>query len=276
MPADNADRGAAARRLVRGCDHAALATSLDGHPYVSLVAVACDSDATPLLLLSDLAQHSRNLAADPRVSLLFVDTAGRADPLAGARLSLVGRAERCEAPAAGARFAARHPASRDYAGFADFHLYRVVPERGHLVAGFGRIAWVAGEDLRFRGETAPLAAAESEIVAHMNSEHADGGRALCRAAAAAARQGLADDRDRSGRAGSAPQGGGRRGDGAARFRRAGTDPGGGAADPCRPRGAGAAGGGIAPLAPAPAAIAGFAAIALLAAGNTHGLSWHQS
>ncbi len=130
------DQGKEARRLIRGRDHAALATSLDGHPYVSLVAVACDSNAAPLLLLSDLAQHTRNLAADPRVSLLYADSAGNADPLAGPRLSLIGRAERLDDPGAAARFAARHPTSRNYAGFADFRLYRVVPERGHLVAGF--------------------------------------------------------------------------------------------------------------------------------------------
>jgi len=96
MEAENADRGAAARRLVRGRDHAALATTLAGRPYVSLVASACAIDASPLLLLSDLAQHTRNLDADPLVSLLFEDTGGHPDPLAGPRLTLLGRAERCD------------------------------------------------------------------------------------------------------------------------------------------------------------------------------------
>src|SRR5438874_13220587 len=101
---DNAhDRGAAARRLIRTRDHAALATSFAGRPYVSLVATACDSDASPLLLLSDLAQHTQNLAAESRVSLLFENTGGHADPLAGPRLSLLGRAERCREPHAAAR-----------------------------------------------------------------------------------------------------------------------------------------------------------------------------
>ena len=138
-----------ARRLIRTRDHAALATSLGGWPYVSLVAFACDIDASPLLLLSDLAQHTRNLAAEPRVSLLFEATAGYADPLAGPRLTLLGRAERVDDARCAARFTARHPASAVYAGFADFHLYRVAIERGHLVAGFGRIAWIEGEHLRF-------------------------------------------------------------------------------------------------------------------------------
>src|SRR5436309_1310029 len=163
--------GAEARRLIRRRDHAALSTSLDGRPYVSLVAVACDHDASPLLLLSDLAQHTRNLAADPQVALLFEDTAGLADPLAGPRLTLLGRAERCADPGAARRFAARHPASAQYAGFADFHHYRVTIERGHMVAGFGRIYWI--EDLRFTGKAAALAAAETDIISHMNADHAD-------------------------------------------------------------------------------------------------------
>src|SRR3984893_16295135 len=108
---DNRELGPAARRLIRGRDHAALGTSLAGRPYVSLVATACDSDATPLLLLSDLAQHTKNLVADPSGSLLFEEVSGHADPLAGPRLTLLGRAERCDDPRAAARFAARHPAS---------------------------------------------------------------------------------------------------------------------------------------------------------------------
>lgn len=174
---DNGDndtrRGAAARRLIRTRAHAALATTLKGRPYVSLVAAACDIDASPLLLLSDLAQHTSNLLADSRVSLLFEDTAGHGDLLAGARLSLLGRAERCDDARAAARFAARHPASAVYAGFADFHLYRVAIERGHLVAGFGRIAWIEADALRFTADASALAAAETEIVAHMNEDHAD-------------------------------------------------------------------------------------------------------
>src|SRR3981081_2543969 len=102
---DNRDLGAAARRLIRSRGHAALGTSLAGRPFVSLVAAACDSDAAPLLLLSDLAQHTKNLLADPSVSSLFRDVAGQADPLAGPRLTLLGRAERCDDPRTAARFA---------------------------------------------------------------------------------------------------------------------------------------------------------------------------
>ena len=177
MAADNPDPGAAARRLMRSCDHVALASSLAGHPYVSLVASACEIDASPLLLLSDLAQHTRNLLADPRVSLLFDGTGDEPDRLAGPRLTLLGEARRVDDPAGAAqgaaRFTARHPASAGYAGFADFHLYRVEIARGHLIAGFGRIAWIEAEDLRFREAATALAEAEADIIAHMNTDHAD-------------------------------------------------------------------------------------------------------
>src|SRR5690242_3165051 len=127
--ADESASGAAtrardARRLIRAASHGALGTSLGGQPYASLVAVACDGDAKPLLLLSDLAQHTRNLTSDPRVSLLFDGTAGHADPLAGPRLTVIGRAERCGAEGSAERFVRRHPSSQRYASFADFHLYR--------------------------------------------------------------------------------------------------------------------------------------------------------
>jgi putative heme iron utilization protein len=181
-PQSGAERGRAARRLMRRQAHAALATSRDGQPYASLVAVACDLDASPLLLISDLAQHTRNIAADPRVSLLFdgggedhlrapVDS--RDDPLAEPRLSLTGDAMRCDDAVLLARFTARHPSAAAYAGFGDFHLYRVTIGRSHLVAGFGRINWIEADDLRFTDDVAALAAAEPDIVTHMNADHAD-------------------------------------------------------------------------------------------------------
>ena len=100
MVDDNAspDPATLARRLLRASDRAALSTALrddrdETWPYGSLVLVACDHDGAPLLLLSDLAEHSGNIAHDPRLSLLFDDTAGLDDPLTGARLTLLGRAE---------------------------------------------------------------------------------------------------------------------------------------------------------------------------------------
>jgi len=136
-----------ARRLLRGLDRAVLATSLDGWPYASLVMVATAPEGQPLLLISDLAQHTMNISGEPRVSLLFDGTAGRDEPLTGPRVSLLGEAHRVEDARLLQRFVARHPSAGLYAGFGDFHLYRVAAERAHLVAGFGRIDWIAAADL---------------------------------------------------------------------------------------------------------------------------------
>jgi putative heme iron utilization protein len=160
----------AARRLLRRCGRAALATSLRGAPYASLVLYAVDYDARPLLLLSDLAQHSRNIAFDPRVSLLIDGTAELPEPLSGPRLSLLGQAEAVADRRLRERFTARYPDSKVYAGFADFKLYRIAVERGQLVSGFGQIAWIEGSDLLFAGDSTDIAAAESAIIAQVN-EH---------------------------------------------------------------------------------------------------------
>jgi hypothetical protein len=161
------------RRLARSRDRAALGTSLRGAPYTSLVLFVADLDASPLLLLSDLAQHSRNIAFDPRVSLLLDATEGHPDPLTGPRLTLLGRAEAIDDPRRLARFVAHHPASAGYSGFRDFRLYRVAVDRGHLVAGFGRIHWIEGGDLVFSADVSALAAAEPGLLKHMNEDHAD-------------------------------------------------------------------------------------------------------
>lgn len=163
-----------ARALARSLDTATLATGLgEGRwPYASLVLLAVDHDASPLLLVSRLAEHTRNMLADGRVSLLLDGTVGLESRLTGPRVTLLGEAAPSEEPRHRARFLARHPDAALYAGFADFAVWRIKPVRAHLVGGFGRIHWVEGE--AFMGPSpAALMAAEAEIVAHMNADHAD-------------------------------------------------------------------------------------------------------
>ena len=162
-----------ARQLLRSRDRAALATSLRGAPYASLALVATDLDASPLLLLSDLAQHSHNIAFDPRISLLLDATVGHPDPLAGPRLTVLGRAEAVADRRLLARFIARHPSASLYAGFADFRLYRIAVERGHLVAGFGRIEWIEAEELLLAADAGALAAAEPALLAQLTEDYTD-------------------------------------------------------------------------------------------------------
>jgi len=165
------------RELIRGCDRATLATALpvDGGawPYASLVLVAVDHDLSPILLLSDLAEHSKAIAQEARVSLLFDGTAGLVQPLTGPRITLLGRAARTDDERLKRRFLRHHPDAEMYAGFRDFNFYKVALERSHLVAGFGKIRWIEPAELRAVPPLPDLASGEEGIVAHMNEDHAD-------------------------------------------------------------------------------------------------------
>jgi putative heme iron utilization protein len=182
---DPASASALARRLVRAAHtatlssalapsgSAALPTTSGGWPYGSLVLVAADHGATPILLISTLAEHTRNIQADPRVSLLFDGTMGLAEPLTGPRVTLLGRAAITDRPDHRARFLARHPGAAQYADFRDFAFYAVTVERAHLVAGFGRICWIDAATLRYAASSDALASAEADILRHMNDDHED-------------------------------------------------------------------------------------------------------
>jgi putative heme iron utilization protein len=165
------------RELVRKCDRAALATALPGDggawPYASLVLVAVDHDLSPILLLSDLAEHTKAIAADPRASLLFDGTGGLAQPLTGPRVTLLGRAAKTDDERLKQRFLRHHPDAALYAGFRDFNVYKVSLERTHLVGGFGKIHWIEPAELLAVPPLPELAASEEGIVAHMNDDHAD-------------------------------------------------------------------------------------------------------
>jgi len=176
MTEPNAPPGALARNLMRSHDWATLATTMpdDGHPHASLVLVAADYDAAPILLISDLAQHARNIAADNRVSLLFDGTRGLPSPLMGARISVQARAKRSGEDRLRQRFLARHGDAAGYADFADFAFYHLTVERGHLVAGFGKIEWIDRDELLYLAPAVhAMAAWEASAVSHMNADHAD-------------------------------------------------------------------------------------------------------
>jgi heme oxygenase (biliverdin-IX-beta and delta-forming) len=165
---------AAARHILRTALKGALAT-LDvetGHPYASLVLTATEPDGSPILLLSRLARHTRNLDRDPRASLLLDATDGLGDPLAGGRLTLVGEVRPSASASARARFLARHPAAQGYAGFADFAFFELKLTSAHFIGGFGRIVDLpAAEVLLPVDDALPLLEAEADIRAHMNSDH---------------------------------------------------------------------------------------------------------
>ncbi len=165
-----------ARALARRGLKASLATIAagSGHPYASLIIVATDASGAPTFLISALAEHTKNLTQDPRASILFDGTGAAGDPLQGARVTLIGRAEKTGDEAVRRRFLARHPEAAFYADFPDFAFWRLGVERAHYIGGFGRIVDLEPPELLAVIEGAgDLLAAESEILAHMNADHAE-------------------------------------------------------------------------------------------------------
>ncbi len=180
-PSD-AERG---RTLLAAARTGALATvALDpaGFPFGSLVAYAVDDVGRPLLCLSDLAEHSRNLAADPRASLMVSETGhGADDPLALPRVTLLGAVVELHGDAraeALRTYRGRHP-DAFYAAFADFRLYRLDVASVRYVGGFGRMSWVSADD-HAAAEPDPLRPHAAGIVEHMNDDHADALVTYCR------------------------------------------------------------------------------------------------
>ncbi|MFZ5738604.1 MAG: HugZ family protein [Pseudomonadota bacterium] len=165
-----------AKSLLRRRREGALATLMqdDGAPYCSLVNLASHPDGSPLLLISRLAIHTRNVLADPRVSLML-DERAAGDPLEGARIMLLGRAVPArpdELPLWRRRYLAAHPAAEGYIDFADFSLFRIETSGLHLVAGFGRILDLSPDryltDLTGAGA---LLEVEASAVEHINADH---------------------------------------------------------------------------------------------------------
>lgn len=174
-PAPDFDPKATAKKLMREARSGALATLMasSGEPYCSLVNVATAADGAPLLLISRLAVHTKNILADPRVSLML-DERKEGDPLQGARVMLMGTAVVTEGEDARRRYLARQPEAAAFAGFGDFAFYEIALKGAHLVAGFGRIVDLKPADLLtdLTGAQA-LLEAEPDVIEHMNQDHAD-------------------------------------------------------------------------------------------------------
>jgi len=165
------------RYLIRSRDRAALATIMrdsGGEPYVSLTLNACDYQGRPLIFISNLAEHTKNIRTDSRSSLLFEATDGLLDPLSGPRATVQGEWVEINDPTLRERFFRRHESARRYEQAHDFFLFRMNIRRAHLVAGFGRIHWIDGANILYKENgTATLEAHELRIVEHMNNDHQD-------------------------------------------------------------------------------------------------------
>jgi putative heme iron utilization protein len=178
QPTADFDPARLARSLLRRRREGALATLMtgSGDPYCSLVNVASHPDGSPILLISRLALHTRNILGDPRVSLMLDERAG-GDPLEGSRIMLAGRAEEAngdDAPILRQRYLSVHPSAEAFVDFKDFSFFRIRPTGAHLVAGFGRIVDLTPQQfLTDISDAAALLEAEPGAIDHMNADHRD-------------------------------------------------------------------------------------------------------
>jgi putative heme iron utilization protein len=178
QPTVDFDAAKLARGLLRRSRQGALATLMagSGDPYCSLVNLASHPDGSPILLISRLALHTRNILADARISLML-DERSEGDPLEGSRIMLAGRAEQAgddDAELLRRRYLNAHPSAEVFVNFKDFSFFRIRPSAAHLVAGFGRIVDLKpAQFLTDISDAGTLLEAEQGAIDHMNADHRD-------------------------------------------------------------------------------------------------------
>jgi hypothetical protein len=169
-----------ARRFLRASRSGVLSTlsaSLPGYPFGSIVPFVLDAARRPVILISALAEHTKNLAGDPRASLIVHGY--EEDVQAGPRLTLMGDAAQIADDAAAHRRYLRYfPAAQGLLSLGDFSFWAIEPKQLLFVRGFGRIHWIDADALRAPDDR--LAAAEEAIIAHMNADHVTALADYCR------------------------------------------------------------------------------------------------
>lgn len=172
----NSDARVLARQLIRTARFGAIGVlQEDGSPLVSRVLVGTDTNGNPIILISELSEHTKAITKDNRVSLLLGEPK-KGDPVAHPRISIQGNATMVPRQSEQyaqfrARFIAKHPKSELYIGFADFHIFKVEATAGNLNGGFGKAFHLTPSD--FLSEGLEISAMEQEIIAVINSQHSD-------------------------------------------------------------------------------------------------------
>ena len=165
-----------ARTLLAVGRGATLGTlSEDGGPWASLVSYAVLEDGSPVVWLSTLAEHGRNLQRDQRASLMVADPAPPEDALATGRVTLAGRVERASGELydrARAAYLATHGARSDYDSWGDFTLWVLRVERVRWVGGYGRMSSASALDYAAAAPD-PVQPSVAGAVEHLNADHAD-------------------------------------------------------------------------------------------------------
>lgn len=170
-----------ARKFLRSTRSAVLSTHsarFAGYPFGSIAPFVLDHDGNPLILISTIAEHTKNIQKNSQVSLIAFEPASP-DMQAGARLTLLGEAIHAEKQdgALRARYLRYFPQAEQYFDMHDFLFHRIEIRQARYIGGFGNIHWIAGEELRSPANR--LAEQEAAILDHMNADHADSLRTCC-------------------------------------------------------------------------------------------------
>lgn len=170
----------AARQMLRAHRYGALCTlsqKFNGHPFGSIVPYLVEHDGSLLILISTLAEHTRNILHDPRVSLV-THSQDNPDIQSQGRITVVGAAQPvADKLQTGKRYLRYFPEAQNIFAMADFSFYRIVPQTLRFIGGFGRIHWVAANSYLLPSYS--LIGQEDDVIAHMNADHCDTLRRYC-------------------------------------------------------------------------------------------------
>ena len=152
-----------------------LSQKRPGWPFGSVMPYGLDQLGRPSFLISTMAMHTQNILGDSRASLLVTHPDASGDPLGAARVTLMGKSSRVpeeEVKQVRDLYLGRYENAKYWVDFNDFAFYRMEVVDVYYVGGFGVMGWVAADEYA-RAEADPLADTASEIIQHMNADHAD-------------------------------------------------------------------------------------------------------
>ncbi len=151
-------------------------TSVPGYPFGSVVPFYLTAQGDAIIYISDIALHTRNIKANPKVSLTIYD-AGQDDSQANGRVTLLGDASLCDDQQAVAEtYYQLFPQSRAYQKTHDFNFYVIKAERVRYIGGFGKIHWINKEF--WQVESQPWQEQPESMISHMNKDHQEAMQAI--------------------------------------------------------------------------------------------------
>jgi len=161
-----------ARQLLNRQSMGVLSThsvDVEGYPFGSITPYMLGYNGEPIMLISDIAQHTRNIKQNPKVSLVVFEQ-NAIDPQASGRLTWIGDAEPLN-PAdtiIRRRYLRYFPSAASYFATHDFAFYTIHLRRARFIGGFGQIYWIETADMLLPN---PFRETETQIIEHMNQDH---------------------------------------------------------------------------------------------------------